>query len=140
MILLKNCNEICLSNNSWHTLWSGFSWIVLMEKKVNVISYGIKNGKATRQTPKEVSKVKQQRNNRHPNGKQPYTVNWRKYGIKYSVQESGNLLWIFTLSTRWIFLRFYDNKSVSSVTYYKINQMKSVSWWHRNNKRISVLK
>lgn len=48
--------------------------MALMEKRVNVISYGIKKGKTTRQTPIQVSKVKQQRNNRHPKGKEPSTV------------------------------------------------------------------
>lgn len=43
--------------------------MVMMEKEVNVILYGIKNGKTTRQISKKVSKVKQQRNTRHPNGK-----------------------------------------------------------------------
>lgn len=57
--------------------------------------------------------------------------------LNIKVQESGNLPCLFTIHSGWVSLRLYsDNKSVCSVTYYKINQTEiTVSWCQRNHRR-----
>lgn len=72
---------------------------------------------------KKIKNLKQQRNNGYPKGKKNTPLPEKNMELNIKVQESGNLPCLFTIHSGWVSLRLYsDNKSVCSVTYYKIIQ------------------